>query len=96
MSSIIFNIVSPQTKKFFLTFILIFGIICLKIGFNLFKQSNKWRVLLYVDWNLAVFLFCLIGCGIHCWKLGKMEGIEGTVQYFIDQGYIEVEEPDVE
>jgi len=25
-----------------------------------------------------------------------MEGIEGTVQYFIDQGYIEVEEPDVE
>ena len=46
--------------------------------------------------EFSCILFCLIGCGIHCWKLGKMEGIEGTVQYFIDQGYIEVEEPDVE
>jgi len=25
-----------------------------------------------------------------------MEGIEGTVQYFIDEGYIDIEEPDVE
>jgi len=25
-----------------------------------------------------------------------MEGIEGTVQYFIDEGYLDIEEPDVE
>jgi len=47
---------------------------------------------LIIDWNIAVFIFCLIGCGVHCWRLGKSEGIEGAVQYFIDNGYIEVEE----
>jgi len=49
-----------------------------------------------LDTNVVIFIFCLVGCGIHCWKLGKLEGIEGTVQYFIDQGYIDVEEADVE
>lgn len=49
---------------------------------------------LIIDWDTAVFIFCLIGCGIHCWRLGKNEGIEGTVQYFIDHGYIEVEDAD--
>ena len=35
---------------------------------------------------IVVFIFCLIGCGIHSWRLGRRDGIEGTVQYLIDQG----------
>ena len=42
--------------------------------------------------EIAVFVFCLIGCGYHCWALGKREGIEGTVQYLIDTGVIAVED----
>ena len=49
-----------------------------------------------MDTNVVIFIFCLVGCGVHCWRLGKLEGIEGTVQYFIDEGYLEVEEADVE
>lgn len=41
---------------------------------------------------LAIFCFCLIGCGYCSWKLGKQEGITDTVQYFIDTGVIEVTE----
>jgi len=48
-----------------------------------------------LDSNIVIFVFCLIGCGIHCWRLGKLEGIEGTVSYLIEQGVLEVED-DVE
>jgi len=77
-----------------LTFILIFDIICFRIKFTLNKQANNGESPL--DTNVVIFIFCLIGCGVHCWRLGKMEGIEGTVQYFIDEGYLDIEEPDVE
>lgn len=42
--------------------------------------------------EIAVFVFCMLGCGIHCWRLGRVEGIEGTVQYLIDAGVLEVED----
>lgn len=42
--------------------------------------------------EIAVFIFCLIGCGYHCWRLGQREGIEGAVQYMQDIGIIEIEE----
>tara|TARA_B000000557_G_scaffold219274_1_gene186983 strand:- start:176 stop:316 length:141 start_codon:yes stop_codon:yes gene_type:complete len=42
--------------------------------------------------DLVIFILCLCGCGLHSWHLGKQQGIEGAVQYFIDQGYIEVED----
>jgi len=42
--------------------------------------------------ELAIFIFCMVGCGFHSWKLGKHQGIEATVQYMIDQGVLEVEE----
>lgn len=42
--------------------------------------------------EFLIFAFCLIGCGIHSWKLGINEGIEHAVQYFVDTGVIEVDD----
>lgn len=42
--------------------------------------------------HIAVFVFCLIGCGFTSFRLGRQEGIENTVQYMIDQGVLQVEE----
>ena len=42
--------------------------------------------------EFAIFIFCLLGCGIHSWKLGKSQGVEATVQYMIDTGVLEVED----
>lgn len=42
--------------------------------------------------EFAIFIFCMIGCGLQCWHLGKSVGIEATVQYMIDQGVLELEE----
>jgi len=42
--------------------------------------------------EFAIFIFCMIGCGIQCWHLGKGVGIEHTVQYMIDQGVLELED----
>lgn len=39
-----------------------------------------------------LFAACLIGCGIHAWNLGRRAGIEGTVQYLIDEGVLELDE----
>jgi hypothetical protein len=42
--------------------------------------------------EFAIFIFCMIGCGISSWQLGKTTGVEATVQYMIDTGVLEVEE----
>lgn len=42
--------------------------------------------------DAVIFIFCLLGCGISAWYLGHREGIEDAVQYFIDNGIIEVDE----
>jgi len=41
---------------------------------------------------IVVFIFCLIGCGIHSWRLGRRDGINGTVEYLIDKGILEVDD----
>ena len=40
----------------------------------------------------AVFMFCLIGCGLTCHALGKQEGIECTIEHLVDNGMIELDE----
>lgn len=42
--------------------------------------------------DTIIFLFCLIGCGITTWNLGHRDGVEDAVQYFIDNGVIDVDE----
>lgn len=38
---------------------------------------------------LAIFVFCLIGCGVHSYSLGKTHGIASTVEYLIEQGVLQ-------
>jgi hypothetical protein len=38
---------------------------------------------------LAIFVFCLIGCGVHSYHIGKNHGIESTVEYLVDQGVLQ-------
>ena len=42
--------------------------------------------------ELAVLLFCMIGCGLTCHALGKQEGIETTIEHLVDKGLLELEE----
>ena len=42
--------------------------------------------------ELAIFIFCMIGCGVSCWQLGKAHGIQETVVYLVDEGMLEVDE----
>jgi hypothetical protein len=41
--------------------------------------------------EIAIFIFCLIGCGLHSYHLGRQEGIETTIEHLVDQGMLEVE-----
>jgi hypothetical protein len=40
----------------------------------------------------AVFVFCVIGCGMTSYSLGKKEGIETTIEHLVDNGMLEIEE----
>lgn len=42
--------------------------------------------------EIAVFVFCLIGCGVTSYFIGRQDGIQDAVQYFIDAGVLEVAE----
>jgi hypothetical protein len=42
--------------------------------------------------EFAIFVFCLIGCGITSYRLGHTEGVAGAVEYLIDQGVLEVDD----
>ena len=41
--------------------------------------------------EVAVFIFCLIGCGMTSYNLGKQEGIETTIEHLVDEGLLEIE-----
>ena len=45
---------------------------------------------------LAIFVFCLIGCGVHSYHIGKTHGIESTVEYLVDQGVLQESPEDEE
>ena len=42
--------------------------------------------------ELAIFVFCLVGCGLTCHALGKQEGIETTIEHLVDNGMLELDE----
>jgi len=46
--------------------------------------------------EIAIFVFCLIGCGLTSYFVGRQTGIEATVQHFIDAGILIVEDADDE
>ena len=41
---------------------------------------------------ILIFFFCLIGCGITSWKLGKRIGIDGTLDTLKAEGYLDFAE----
>ena len=41
--------------------------------------------------EISIFIFCLIGCGMTSYNLGKQEGIETTIEHLVDQGMLEVD-----
>jgi len=45
---------------------------------------------------MLIFAFCLIGCGISSWYLGKQKGIHDTVAYMIAEGFIIIKEEEDE
>jgi hypothetical protein len=42
--------------------------------------------------SFLVFMFCLVGCGVQAFFLGRQTGIENTIQYLHDKGIVEFEE----
>ena len=42
--------------------------------------------------SIAIFIFCLVGCGLTSFFLGRRDGIEATVDYFIEIGVLETED----
>lgn len=42
--------------------------------------------------SIIIFLICLIGAGLGAYTLGKKEGIQGTVDYLVEEGLLEVDE----
>ena len=42
----------------------------------------------------AIFIFCLIGCGMHSYYLGRRAGITNCIEHLEEQGYIEFTEED--
>jgi hypothetical protein len=44
----------------------------------------------------AVFLFCLIGCGIHLYLRGRIEGATACLNFLEEQGMVEFEDEDAD
>mgnify|MGYP003115707343 CR=1 FL=1 len=42
--------------------------------------------------SFLIFMFCLLGCGVQAFVLGKQVGVENTIQYLHDKGIVEFEE----
>jgi len=43
----------------------------------------------------TLFALCLIGCGIHCWYIGRKVGIQYAVDYLVEHGHLDVDDDEV-
>ena len=81
---------SPQLcvvfPKIFLDFISNF-----QYNIPIYRNTKEICMLDYTT-ALIVFGVCLWGCSQTAFHLGRRDGIEGTVQYLIDQGVLEVDD----
>lgn len=41
---------------------------------------------------VVIFAFCMIGVGFSSFFLGRREGMETLIEYFVEQGILELEE----
>jgi hypothetical protein len=42
--------------------------------------------------EIALFVFCIIGCGLTCHALGKREGMETTIEHLVSKGLLQLDE----
>lgn len=42
--------------------------------------------------SFVIFIFCLAGCGLHSFHLGKQVGVENTIEYLHEKGIVELED----
>ena len=55
-------------------------------------KSIGEKVMIELFTATFIFAFCMFGCSMTAFFLGRQEGIENTVQYLIDQGVIDIDE----
>ena len=54
--------------------------------------SALYKEIILIELYL-IFGICMFGCAQTAFHLGRRDGIEATVDYFINTGAIEVDEP---
>ena len=63
----------------------------LKFVYNSFSEwKNKGKKIMYAE--IALFVFCIIGCGLTCHALGKREGMEATIEHLVSKGLLQLDE----
>ncbi len=40
----------------------------------------------------SIFLFCVAGCGITSYHLGRIVGIEQSVDFLVDEGVLDLDD----
>lgn len=62
----------------------------LKLLYNSFSEWKNKEKIMYAE--IALFFFCIIGCGLTCHALGKREGMETTIEHLVSQGLLHLDE----
>lgn len=86
MSIIIFKVLEfYYYKKLFLT---------LGSFYNIIVTINSKITMEHVLIEYAIFLFCLIGCGLQSYFSGRKIGVLACMEYLEEEGYLEFEDED--
>ena len=56
---------------------------------NLYPKETNLELSLTA---FTLFAICMMGCGIHCWNLGRKVGIQYAVDYLVDNGHLDVDD----
>ena len=40
----------------------------------------------------SIFLFCVIGCGLSSYHLGRLVGIRQSIDFLVDEGVLDAED----
>ena len=63
--------------------------------YNIYILGNSYPKETNLELSLTaftLFAICMMGCGIHCWYLGRKVGIQYAVDYLVDNGHLDVDD----
>jgi hypothetical protein len=40
----------------------------------------------------SIFLFCVVGCGLSSYHLGRLVGIRQSIDFLVDEGVLDAED----